>query len=258
MLRWKTTHRDPVYKSEKQQLSKTLVPRRPQTAQRTKRGASQSHTVATVRLGISSLPMFVPENYTAKHKYVDNLLLTSGEVGVMGAAYAYALNGMYDPYLGVGGHQPYGFDELSPWFQSYTVTECQVTITYAASNDAANLLGVSWRPGAGSFNPASLGISDFCEKDNSRWMILNQSPARSGDTTVSFQPFSIAKIEGRTREQILTEGSYTGTPAGNPALVPQLYFTMANLAGASSKTVALVVELEYTAIWRGRKTFGQS
>lgn len=202
--------------------------------------------------------MFVPENFTRKHKYVDNILITSGEVGIFGAVSAYALNGMYDPYLGIGGHQPYGFDELSSWFQSYTVTSCECTVSYAASNDAANILGIAWRPGAGSFNPAGLGIADFAEKDNTRWIILNQTPARSGDTTVALQPFDIAKIEGRTRQQILTEGNYTGTPTGNPALVPQLMFCMGNLAGASSKTVALVVEFTYTAIWRGRKTFGQS
>lgn len=192
--------------------------------------------------------MFVPENFTRKHKYVDNFIITGGAVGIMGAAYSYALNGMYDPYLGAGGHQPYGFDELSPWFNSYTVSQCEVTVTAVAPNSGSAVLGISWRPSAGSFNPAGLGISDFAEKDNTRWVYVPPQPARFGDNTVALQTFDIAKIEGRTRSQIMTEGNYTGTPAGNPALVPQLMFTLGDVAGASSTTVALVIELTYTAI----------
>lgn len=240
----------------------SLVPSPPtqkRSRKNRKAGAThQSHTVTTISLGVASLPMFVPENWTRKHKYVENFIITGGAAGVFGSTYAYALNGMYDPYLGAGGHQPYGFDELSPWFNSYCVTSCEVAVTAVAPNSGSVVLGISWRPSAGSFNPAGLGISDFAEKDNSRWVYVPVTPARFGDNTVALQPFDIAKLEGKTRSQILTENEFQGTPAGNPASVPQLFFNTADAAGTSGSTCALIVELTYTAIWRGRKTFGQS
>ncbi len=204
-----------------------------------------------------ALPFVVPERkYT--HKYVENFIITSGVAGVFGTSYDYAANGMYDPYLGVGGHQPYGFDELSPWYNSFTVIAVDVAVSCVAPSNGTTALGVAWRPSAGSFAIAGLGISDFCEKDNTRLIYIPPSPANARDVTTSLGRFSIARLEGRTEQQILTEGNYTGTSAGNPASVPRLMFATCDLSGASSATCALIIELTYHAVWRGPKTFGQS
>lgn len=209
-------------------------------------------------MSISRAAPFVAPSRKYTHKYVDNFIITSGAAGVLGTTYAYAANGMYDPYLGAGGHQPYGFDELSPWYNSYVVTAVDVAVTIVAPSEGSAYLGFAWRPSGGSFNPTGLGVSDFAEKDNTRWIYIPPSPAKAADATISLGRFPIARLEGKKESQILAENEFQGTPAGNPASVPQLMFALGSLAGASASTALLVVQLTYHATWRGPKTFGQS
>lgn len=177
---------------------------------------------------------------------------------MLGTSYDYAMTGLYDPYLGVGGHQPYGFDEMAPLYGTYTVTDVALRITYASVNDGATYLVVGWRPSNGTFSISGLGVSDVTEKDNVAWFPLPSVPARIGDSTIDLGHFPISKVEGRTQAQILAELNYSGTSAGNPANVPQFMIATGNLAGASSTTCAIVVQLEYTVMWRAPKTVGQS
>lgn len=177
---------------------------------------------------------------------------------MLGTSYNYAMTGLYDPYLGVGGHQPYGFDEMAPLYGTYTVTDVALRITYASVNDGATYLVVGWRPSNGTFSISGLGVSDVTEKDNVAWFPLPSVPARIGDSTIDLGHFPISKVEGRTQAQILAELNYSGTSAGNPANVPQFMIATGNLAGASSTTCAIVVQLEYTVVWRAPKTVGQS
>lgn len=43
----------------------------------------------------------------------------------------FSANGMYDPDVAVGGHQPRGFDQLSAIYDEYQVRECIVEVYFA-------------------------------------------------------------------------------------------------------------------------------
>lgn len=55
-----------------------------------------------------------------KMKYVVHLSVASPGVGAI-TAYEFRANGMYDPEVAVGGHQPYGFDQLMGQYNHFTV-----------------------------------------------------------------------------------------------------------------------------------------
>lgn len=244
-----------------QQLQ-VLLPTRPKTAKkktaRDATGAATAHTPGIVFAALSHAPSFIPKEVIRKHRYVENFIITSGSAGVLGTSYDYAMTGLYDPYLGAGGHQPYGFDEMAPLYGTYTVTSVSLRITYAVPSDGATYLVVGWRPTNSSFSITGLGVSDVCEKDSVAWFPLPSVPARIGDSTIDLGHFPIHKVEGRTPAQILAEQGYSGTAAANPANVPRFMISSGNLAGASATTCALVIQLEYTTVWRAPNIVGQS
>lgn len=237
-----------------------MIPSRPKTskARSSSRGAKTAHTPGQLFVALSHAPSFIPKEVVRKHRYNENYIITSGAAGVLGSSYNYSMTGLYDPYLGVGGHQPYGFDEMAPLYGTYTVTDVAIRITYAAPSDGSVYLVVGWRPSNSNFTISGLGISDVTEKDSVAWFPLPTAPAKIGDQTIDLGHFPIHKVEGRTSQQILSELNYSGTAAGNPANNPQFMIATGSLTGASGLTVAIVVQLEYTTVWRAPNIVGQS
>lgn len=223
---------------ESQKISKTAI----------------SNTAIGSSLPASRLSSFIPSQMRASHKYVDNFIITGGAAGVLGASFDYSLTGMFDPYLGAGGHQPYGFDQLTPWFGIYIVESVDVTVTLLAPSTAQTYLSVAWRPSAGSFTIAGLGVNDVGEKDNMRWLHVPQAPAKSSDSTTKIGKFLIHKVEGSTKQICLTEDDYQGTATSNPGRQPRLMFALGDIGGGSASTCQIVVQLEYHTLWRQRKT----
>lgn len=217
-----------------------------------------SNTVQGSSLGPSKLRSFIPDTFHAKHKYVEGFILTGSATGVLGSQYVYSLNGLYDPYLGAGGHQAYGFDQLTPWYNSYCVTSCHVSILCTTASTDSAFIGIGWKPSVGGFTINGLGVSDMGEKDNARWALVPKVPARASDAVLDLGTFNIAQMEGRTASQIRTEDDYQGTVVGNPTLGPSLMVALGDLGGANGTTANFVITLSYTTTWRGRKTQAQS
>jgi len=84
----------------------------------------------------------IAQRITRRLRYVENFTL-AGTTTVQSRSYA--LNGLYDPYLGTGGHQPSGFDTWMAMYGFYNVMGCKATMKYA--NDAT-----------GSSQPAMFGM----------------------------------------------------------------------------------------------------
>lgn len=219
---------------------------------------TKSNTAVGMRLSPSSRTTFLPEVFRCQHKYVQSFVITGGAVGILGTSTDFALNGLYDPYIAAGGHQPYGFDELSPWYNTYTATHAQVNVTFAAPSTGTMYLLAAWRPSAGSFTITGLSAEQAMEKDNVRWVFCPSAPASQKDASIGLGNFSIANLESKTPSQLLADGNYSAGPSGNPALVPRLMLAVGDLGGATASTIALVVEITYTTLWRGRKSVGQS
>lgn len=60
-----------------------------------------------------------PNQVKVRLKYVDTILLTSN-VGAP-SSHTFRMNSLFDPDLTGTGHQPYGFDQWSPLYTTYTV-----------------------------------------------------------------------------------------------------------------------------------------
>lgn len=88
------------------------------------------------RLSISRAPF--PKSVYVPLKYVDTDVLT---LSVAGNVYSNSLfaNACYDPYPGVGGHQPMGFDQWMTVYDHWAVVKSKITVTfYNRENTAAD------------------------------------------------------------------------------------------------------------------------
>lgn len=106
----------------------------------------------TVRLLRSPVPL----RTVAKLRYCDALNLAApGALGTF-TTVSYRANGMFDPYVPTGGHQPMGFDQIMEMYQHYTVIGAHITVTPLKRSDAAcGLLSLSLSD-SNSFTFASL------------------------------------------------------------------------------------------------------
>ncbi len=67
---------------------------------------------------------------SVKLTYAVNKTLASGLGGTCGVEKVYRLNSLFDPDLTDGGHQPYGYDQLTPLYRHYKVNGARVEVVF--------------------------------------------------------------------------------------------------------------------------------
>lgn len=91
----------------------------------------------------SSKKFLLGNKVTTTLKYVHIGQLNPGAVGVP-ATYVFTANGLFDPDITSGGHQPRGFDELKNLFDHYYVTSSTIKLSVMASTaQAGAICGIS-------------------------------------------------------------------------------------------------------------------
>lgn len=121
-------------------------------------------------------------------------------------------NGLYDPYIGTGGHQPRGFDELMSLYKKYTVIGSKIKVTFGsvgsgATNDSV-LYGIAVRP---TSDTVETQYNDYLEQGNCIYQI---SDINVKNTPVSMT-WSPKRFNGITK--VMSDEGYRGTDALNPA-----------------------------------------
>jgi len=77
--------------------------------------------------GTVGKPKPFPVRMLATLRYVETLTLTQATIATTN--WCFCANGIYDPNLSGGGHQPYGHDTYSGIYNQYTVLKSKIKIT---------------------------------------------------------------------------------------------------------------------------------
>lgn len=72
----------------------------------------------------------MPSMFYRRFRYVDAADFSAVDDGVV-AWLVYRVNGVYDPYAGTGGHQPYGLDQLAPFYSRYTCYGSKLRVVFS-------------------------------------------------------------------------------------------------------------------------------
>lgn len=86
-----------------------------------------------------------PNRRMAVLTYAQNVSINPGASGTL-AAHRFACNGLFKPDITTTGHQPLGFDQLSPFYAKMTVLKSTITCIFSPSSDIVPgfMLGI-WR-----------------------------------------------------------------------------------------------------------------
>lgn len=71
------------------------------------------------------------------HKYCEDFTLTVPASSLNGVVAPFSCNGMFDPQLTVGGHQPYYFDQMMAIYNHYIVLSSRIVVEAIALQSGA-------------------------------------------------------------------------------------------------------------------------
>lgn len=182
-----------------------------------------------------------------KMKYVVHEELTAPGVGAI-TTKEYRANGMYDPEFGLGGHQPYGFDQLMAQYNHFTVLKSVFVIENLNIEYADKMIiipALSADSGTLAAAYAAGGANGLTELP-----IAGQTLAMNtyGNDVRGYQRstrlfFDAARFFGKNAWDLIGDDRFSGSVSADPA--EQAYFGIA-LYSPQNVTVAHVYPVKIT------------
>lgn len=190
----------------------------------------------------------ISDRYFARLNYSSLHALTYTGAGATSPFQMY-LNGMFDPQVSIGGHQPMGFDQLMVLYNKYRVYGCKWSVTFVSQDTTqhAEVL-VRVRP-----NTTTQTIyQDLCESAYTQKRVLGTEG--SGQAVQVIKGYtSIAKIRGVAKQTVRAEDTYSGSATANPSTQPCLNIHVSNMNTASAITVNVRIQMQFFAEFFDRK-----
>lgn len=186
-----------------------------------------------------------PKKVTMVHKYSETVTLT-GTSGAI-ASNLFSCNGMFDPNFTGAGHQPMGFDTLTPLYDHYCVLASRIKITIGPTTVAqpASIIGLFINDNtslSGSITPATVWEQSDAKKICTKMIVTAPT-----DTYSLYSSWSARKRFGRSP---LTNTDLQGTSSSNPT--EQSYYTIVlqSIDASSTASFYVNVQIQYLAVWK--------
>lgn len=206
----------------------------------------------TVRLSALRNPHreSIARSLRTKVTYADYFSINPGSG--LGAGYIFSANGLFDPNITGGGHQPVGFDELSEIYTEYVVVGSTITLRAVNQNAGYGLLTLSLYRSAATIANIDLSI------ENGNCVTTTVGPTGSGQEIKSLNYYCDMNKESLHKD-ITQEESFAGTQNANPAEGRFYVITLAPFDNAADLgAMNFRVEINYDVIWRDRGINGGS
>jgi hypothetical protein len=151
-------------------------------------------------------------------KYVETFYLDPGSAN---ATFVMNLNGMYDPNVAAGGHQPSNFDTWMQVYNKYAVWQCdvQVTALNTGPNQADYETGVYGFMVTQTGTDISSGTSfkQIAEQPYVKYALQTPGVKQEAFTALRAQVPVWEWLGVAKKEELLAEQDYQGTAAANPS-----------------------------------------
>jgi len=199
-----------------------------------------------------------PSGIKVDLKYSQNCPFTCGASGVNGSSQVFRLNSLFDPDLTGVGHQPFGYDQLTPVYRKYKVWSATVTLTW--SSGTGRLWCSSQINGPDDASTTTAMTPDTIQERPNADVVLVDDISR----TCNVQKFHVdmGKTIGMSPVQFASDiDGTTAIVTSNPVRQVLLYLAAAAVDGASaegSKTVNCFVEIIFHSELWSRTTQSQS
>lgn len=248
---WAPTYGPPTYaqwkktatKGQKKYVSKRFANMR--AARNNAMGRQWGPTKSIVDMGVG-----FPKKCKATLKYYEVVQMTS-TTGVV-AKYQWSCNGLYDPNITAGGHQPMYFDSYMALYDHYTVIGSKLTIKMV--QNATNI------------NPTTVAVYQDDDTTTTNVAAPETAAEQAGAQIMLFaagdnNPRSITSTWSAKKTfggSILGNDNLQGNASGNPS--EQTYYTVTLKAcdGASTVSFQACLHFEYIVIFDELKEQAQN
>lgn len=187
------------------------------------------------------------QRYITSMKYTETFTLSS-----LVNAYRFRMNGGYDPNYTGGGHQPYGWDQLSAIYNRYRVISCAWTINAVNTNSEA--FRITALPSNDVVSPTD--PSNSMENPRCRWMV--QFPYAPSKTLKG--KIYLPSLVGRNKAQYLADDRYQALTTSVPdeAALLNIFLGAMDDASYPAGSTKCVINLTYKVEFFDLKNLAQS
>lgn len=184
--------------------------------------------------------------------YCEQAVSLNPGIGGIPVFHYFSANGLYDPNVTGGGHQPLGFDQIMPMYDHYTVIASKITITFF-NDDSSNKQIVGVRLSDNTSSGVAADVSNIQENGGGKYVWLNQK-GNDGDMCTMTLGCSPKKYFAKS----LNDDTYKGGIGANPA--DQVYFQIwaAPFQSVDSGVIYFNVRIDYIAIFSEPKILASS
>jgi len=201
----------------------------------------------------ATIPFLPISKWCYNMPYHEVVTLTTNVSPEVATTLVWTMNGLFDPEVPVGGHQPMGFDQAMAFYEHYTCVANEVTVTFcsgAANNDAIACgfyLSSSATP---------VTVSDQIVENGLLYRkILTSNVNNSKDIQTISAKINLTKFFGK---KIINEDDYRGNAAALPTEQAYMIFFVNNLSGTNTNPVIMDITTNYTVKFTEPKKIPQS
>lgn len=159
----------------------------------------------------------------------------------------YRLNSLFDPDETGVGHQPYGYDQITPLYRNYKVNAVRVKFTLTDPTADGMQFAFMCVPPGGSANLQGKDVGAIAERP----MCHVRAIPDNGVPVEMVQHIPIAAVSGLTAMQFEANTDFAALVTTHPALIPRLLFSVVNTAGVSA-SLTIRVDLEFDCVFYER------
>lgn len=195
--------------------------------------------------------------YKSKFTYSEAFALGTGAGGVYGSEAIFRLNSLFDPNWNVGGHQPYGFDQIfGVLYRKYLVYAVMIDATLSDPNEDGLNVAMMIQPSGGVQVLAGTVANVVKERPNVITFPMND---KSDQIKRIRQFLFLNQLEGITRRQYSDQLTVYGADyTADPTRCPLLRMALGSDRGTATGDVIGKVTLTYYAYGYDRIGLAQS
>jgi len=213
---------------------KKKTSRRPANRRR-RYGGKRGRNGKQVGLSIGRSLGPIPQRFVTHMKYTDTYLLTAQSTYLQ----KWRLNSVYDPDYSGSGHQPYGFDQLSPLFTGYRVFATSYSVVFQSDSTCYGVIV----PINGTTLPTEpSSLTQVMEMPRAKWALY----ASGGNAAKLRGKSYLPSLMGVRVGEYKADNNYSSAVGGNPVLGSTLciFFSSPNPV-SDEMSVTMTVTLTY-------------
>lgn len=167
--------------------------------------------------------------------------------GGLAASHVFAANGLYDPNITGGGHQPVGFDQMMDMYDHYVVTRAKIVVTFT-NQDTSNRQTVALAVVDDSTTYTD--IRRLIEAGNCAFADLDVSPTSNAQKTLTLE-CDVMNYQGRRGK--LSDPELKGSATTNPTELVTFQLYVEPHTAVDSSAVGCNITIYYDSVFIERK-----